>query len=161
MSVFCESKFKDALILKTSLVILLPMVLCAHAGSVDVPKWLSVMPLHENRSDELAADAASLGNDTFVDGIAWSCPVNPEGDPVTDRAGIFASRYRGVASKLRKLSPVKQGILLQSTMGHGGFPGEITPWQLVVKSDGTSVYRMCPMDERFLAYISTACRTFD
>ena len=160
MSVFCESKFKDALILKTSLVILLPMVLCAHAGSVDVPKWLSVMPLHENRSDELAADAASLGNDTFVDGIAWSCPVNPEGDPVTDRAGIFASRYRGVASKLRKLSPVKQGILLQSTMGHGGFPGEITPWQLVVKSDGTSVYRMCPMDERFLAYISTACRTF-
>ena len=33
------------------------------------PRWLSVMPLHENAIDELAADAAALGNDTFVDGI--------------------------------------------------------------------------------------------
>jgi hypothetical protein len=130
------------------------------ALDTDIPRWLSVMPLHENVTDELAADAAALGNDTFVDGIAWSCPVNPVGDPVTDRAGIYASRYRKVAPKLRKLSSVKQGILLQATMGHGGYPGSVTPWQLAVKSDGTSVYRMCPMDERFLSYISETCRTF-
>ena len=134
--------------------------LWASACCADIPRWLSVMPLHEHAADELAADAAALGNDTFVDGIAWSCPVNPEGDPVTDRAGIYASRYRKVAPKLRKLSSVKQGILLQSTMGHGGYPGTVTPWQLAVKPDGTSTYRMCPMDERFLAYISKTCRTF-
>ena len=128
--------------------------------SADIPRWLSVMPLHEHMADELAADAAALGNDTFVDGIAWSCPVNPEGDPVTDRAGIYVSRYRKVAPKLRRLSSVKQGILLQSTMGHGGYPGTVTSWQLAVKPDGTSVYRMCPMDERFLRYVYDACRTF-
>jgi len=149
---FGQSK---GLVAGVALVSLWASVCCA-----DIPRWLSVMPLHEHAADELAADAAALGNDTFVDGIAWSCPVNPEGDPVTDRAGIYASRYRKVAPKLRKLSSVKQGILLQSTMGHGGYPGTVTPWQLAVKPDGTSTYRMCPMDERFLAYISKTCRTF-
>jgi len=61
--------------------------LCVQVCCADIPRWLSVMPLHENVADELAADAAALGNDTFVDGIVWSCPVTPEGDPVTDRAG--------------------------------------------------------------------------
>jgi hypothetical protein len=132
----------------------------AASPDSDIPRWLSVMPLHDNAIDELAADAATLGNDTFIDGIAWMCPVKPEGDPVTDRAGIFASRYRKVAPKLRKLSGVKQGILLQSTVGHGGYPGSVTPWQLSVKPDGSQTYRMCPMDERFLSYISAACRRF-
>ncbi len=138
------------------------MVLWAGAclAGMDIPRWLSVMPLHDDAVDELAADAAALGNDTFVDGIAWSCPVNPEGDPVTDRAGIYAGRYRKAASKLRDLSSVKQGVLLQSTVGHGGYPGSATPWQLAVKPDGSQVYRMCPMDERFLSYISAASRTF-
>lgn len=134
--------------------------LCVQVCRADIPRWLSVMPLHENVMDELAADAAALGNDTFVDGIAWMCPVVPEGDPAIDRAGIYADRYRKVAPKLRSLSSVKQGILLQATMGHGGYPGTATPWQLAVRPDGTNVYRMCPMDIRFLDYISAVCRTF-
>lgn len=125
-----------------------------------VPRWLSVMPLNDGCADELASDAADLGSTTFIDGIAWSCPVNPEGDPVADRASIFAERYRSVAPKLQVLSNIQQGILLQATMGHGGFPGSVTPWQLATKRDGTSVYRMCPMDGRFLDYIAKTCRTF-
>ena len=136
------------------------VVFWAVASKADVPRWLSVMPLHDNKEDELANDSATLGNDTFVDGIAWSCPVNPEGNPVVDRAGIYASRYKKVAAKLRAQSSVKQGILLQATMGHGGYPGTATPWQLAVKPNGESVYRMCPMDERFLNYISKTCKTF-
>ncbi len=135
---------------------------CLHAGgtNLDCPHWLSVMPLHEGLGQELAADVADLGNTTFIDGVAWSCAVNPEGDPVSDKAAVFAARYRETAPAVRKLSSVRQGILLQATMGHGGFPGSITPWQLAVKPDGSSVYRMCPMDERFLAYIARTCRTF-
>ena len=129
-------------------------------GDCGIPRWISVMPLHDGCAEELARDAADQGNTTFIDGIVWSCAVNPEGDPVADRAAIYARRYGETAAALRKLSPVKQGILLQATMGHGGFPGSVTPWQLAVKDDGTSVYRMCPMDERFLAYIAKTCRTF-
>ena len=130
------------------------------AALADCPRWISVMPLNGDRYEELARDCADLGNTTFIDGIAWGCAVSPEGDPVADRAAIFAGRCRVVTPMLKALSPVKQGILLQATMGHGGFPGSVTPWQLTVKRDGTSVYRMCPMDERFLAYIARTCRTF-
>lgn len=134
---------------------------CASVPAVvECPKWISVMPLHKEYTEQLAADAADLGITTFIDGIAWSCPVNPEGNPVVDRASIFAERFRKTAPILRAKSSVAQGILLQATMGHGGFPGSPTPWQLAVKKDGTSVYRMCPMDEQFLAYIAKACRTF-
>ena len=131
----------------------------ATMSAVEVPRWLSIMPLNGDSHEEIARDCADLGNTTIVDGIAWSCAVNPEGDPVADRAAIYAERYRDVAPKLRALSKIRQGILLQATMGHGGFPGSVTPWQLAVKRDGTSVYRMCPMDGRFLAYIARTCRT--
>ena len=132
----------------------------ALAAFAECPHWISVMPIPHSWADELARDCADLGNTTIIDGIAWCCVVNPEGYPVADHAAIYAGRYRAVAPKLKALSKVQQGILLQATMGHGGFPGSVTPWQLAVKPDGTSVYRMCPMDERFLAYIARTCRTF-
>lgn len=130
--------------------------LCA----ADVPRWISVMPLHNGLAETLACDAAQQGETTFIDGIAWRCSVHPEGDPPADKAAIFASLYRETAAALRTCSSVRQGILLQATMGHGGLPGSPTPWQLTVKPDGTSVYRMCPLDERFLEYIARTCRTF-
>jgi len=86
--------------------------------SADIPRWLSVMPLHEQVADELAADAAALGNDTFVDGIAWSCPVNPEGncpnlgaEPVYEAPGsiLFENAAGGrvlvLAQKILEMMP--------------------------------------------------------
>ena len=102
-------------------------MLAASAGFADCPHWISVMPLREGLEEMLAKDAADQVNTTFIDGIVWLCSVNPEGNPVSDRAGCFAKLYRKTAPILRRLSPVKQGVLLQSTMGHGGFPGSATP----------------------------------
>lgn len=130
------------------------------AAQSPCPQWVSVMPLHDGRAEELAKDAANLGNTTFVDGVLWMCAVHPEGDPVTDKAALYVKLYKETSNILRGLSDVRQGILLQATMGHGGFPGSATPWQLSVKPDGSSVYRMCPMDERFLDYMARTCRTF-
>ncbi len=139
------------------------MALCAvafcAAALAECPQWISVMPLKGECAEELAKDSADLGETTFVDGIAWCCALHPEGDPVADRAAIYAEAYRKVAPRLKSLSSVKQGILLQATMGHGGRPGSPTPWQLTVQRDGKSVYRMCPMDPRFLDYIARTCRT--
>ena len=133
----------------------LASMLAASAALAGCPHWISVMPIPDNRADELARDCADLGNTTFIDGVAWCCAVNPEGDPVADRAGIFAERYRAVAPKLKALSKVQQGILLQATMGHGGFPGSVTPWQLSVKRNGTSVYRMRSEERR----VGKECRS--
>ena len=116
------------------------MALCAAAFCAatlaECPRWISVMPLKGECAEELAKDSADLGETTLVDGIAWCCTLHPEGDPVADRAAIYADAYRKVAPRLKSLSSVKQGILLQATMGHGGRPGSPTPWQLTVQRDG-------------------------
>ena len=139
---------------------LFAMAAFTAVAAAECPRWISVMPLKGSCLDELARDCADLGNTTIVDGIAWSCPVNPGGDPVADKASMYAAWYGDVVERIKPISSVKLGILLQATMGHGGFPGSVTPWQLTVKPDGTSVYRMCPMDRRFLDYIARTCRTF-
>ena len=133
--------------------------LAAGAGTDGCPHWISVMPLAADDAEGLAADAVAQGNETIVDGIVWIMSLCPAGNPAADLAARYAADYRRIAPLVRARSQVKQGVLLQSTMGHGGFPGEATPWQLSVKPDGASVYRMCPLDPRFLDYIAKACRT--
>ena len=123
------------------------------------PHWISVMPLAADDAEGIAADAVAQGNETIVDGVAWIVRLCPEGNPVADLAAQYAADYRRIEPLVRTRSTVKQGILLQSTMGHGGFPGESAGWQLSVKADGTSVYRLCPLDPRFLDYIARSCRT--
>ena len=143
----------------SKLISLAAAMACAEALAAQVfPRWISVMPMRTDCAAELAADAANLGDTTFVDAILWSCPVNPCGNPVDDKGSIYAKRWLIVSSLVKVKSNMRQGVLLQATMGHGGFPGTPTPWQLVVKADGTSIYRMCPMDERFLAYMARTCR---
>ena len=141
----------------------LSAALCMAAAGVEVdrcPHWISVMPLVESDAAAIVDDAVRQGNETIVDGIAWSCSVHPMGDPASDAAARYAETYRKMEPLIRARSGVRQGVLVQSSMGHGGFPGQATPWQLAVKADGSSVYRMCPLDRRFLDYVAKACRTF-
>lgn len=129
-------------------------------GTSDCPRWISVMPLNADNIESVAADAAMLGDETIVDGIAWSFPIHPAGNPVDDKASRFAARFREAERLVRARSRVRLGVLLQATMGHGGEPGEPAEFQRVVKPDGTSIYRMCPLDAGFREYIAAACRTF-
>ena len=134
--------------------------LALSAAGKGCPHWISVMPLNADNIESIAADAAMLGDETIVDGIAWSFVVHPAGRPVEDKASQYAARYREAESLIRAKSGVKLGILMQATMGHGGEPAVAAGFQRVVKPDGTSLYRMCPLGEGFLAYIAAACRTF-
>lgn len=131
----------------------------ASAAKGECPRWISVMPLVGNDVEGIASDAVAQGEETIVDGIAWIASVHPQGNPVADLAAQYASVYRQVEPMVRSRSRVKQGILLQSTMGHGGYPGEVSGYQVMVKADGTSIYRMCPLDSRFRDYIARTCRT--
>ena len=132
----------------------------AAPAEVACPRWISVMPLNADNVESVSADAAMLGEDTIVDGIAWSFAVHPAGNPVEDKAAAFAARYRKAEPLVRAKSKVALGVLLQATMGHGGMPGAPANFQRVVRPDGGSLYRMCPLDAGFLDYIAAACRTF-
>ena len=125
----------------------------------ECPHWLSVIPLVEDDIDGIADDAVAQGDKTIIDGIAWLMRLCPEGNPVADLASQYAAIYRKIEPKVRARSKVKHGVLLQSTMGHGGYPGEVSGFQTAVKADGSTVYRMCPLDSRFMDYIGRSCRT--
>ena len=127
------------------------------------PRWVAVLPLNKGNAASIAKDAAALGEETFIDGIAWLCALHPEGTPPTDKAAIYAALYRESVENLRKLSSVKQGVLLQSTVGHGGWPPPSpAPFQLAVPPDATTkTWRVCPLDRAFLAYIARTCRTLN
>lgn len=129
-------------------------------GAVACPLWISVMPINGDNAASVSDDAVMLGEETIIDGIAWSFALHPAGKPVDDKASRFAARYREAEKLIRPRSGVKLGVLLQATMGHGGMPGEPADFQRVVKPDGSSIYRMCPLDAGFQAYIAAACRTF-
>ena len=127
---------------------------------VRCPRWISVMPLNADNIASVSEDAVALGDETIIDGIAWSFPIHPAGNPVDDKASRFAARYREAEGLVRARSRIRLGILLQATMGHGGEPGEPADFQRVVRPDGTSIYRMCPLGAGFRDYIAAACRTF-
>ena len=132
----------------------------ASAAKDECPHWISVMPLVEDDVEGIASDAVAHGEETIVDGIAWMASVHPQGNPAADIASQYAAVYRQVEPMVRSRSGVKQGILLQSTMGHGGYPGEVSGYQTMVRANGTSIYRMCPLDSRFMDYVARTCRTF-
>lgn len=141
--------------------------LCAgEAGTANcvAPRWVNIAPIPENASEEFVADLAELANSTVVDSVAYSCTLVPEGDPPTDKAAIYAKRIRAVRDRLRAVSPIRQGVLFQATMGHGWKPNSMTPWQKVIGGKwgappDNPLYKFCPIGPEFLAYIARAAKT--
>ncbi len=129
------------------------------AGAVTAPRWVNIAPVPETASDALVADLANLGKETVVDAHAYCCTLVPESDPATDKGAIYARRFRAVRDRVKALSPVRQGILFQATIGHGWTPNSRTPWQKIVTADDQwKPYKFCPLGKEFLAYIAKAAK---
>ena len=128
------------------------------------PRWVNVTPVPEDVSDEFVADLAELAKSTVVDSVAYCCTLVPEGNPPTDKAAIYAKRIRALRERLRAISPIRQGVLFQATMGHGWKPNSTTPWQKVIGGKwgappDNPLYKFCPLGSEFLAYIAQAAKT--
>lgn len=127
--------------------------------AVEPPLWINVTPLLEGRSAATADDLAFLTSNTIIDGAAYTCSLVPEGDPAVDKAAIYARRYRETAPIVKSKCGIRQGILFQSTMGHGWTPNAVTPWQTIVMEGGGQMYKFCPLDTRFLDHMSAQAKT--
>ncbi len=134
-------------------------VFAAFAAGSQAPHWIDVLPLTDPVREEHVADAAFLGNETISDGIAWSCTLVPEGDPAVDKATVYAERFRRVAPQVRARSKIRQGFLIQATIGHSWRPGRETPWQNIVQATGKVTYRFCPLGAEFRRYVDGQLRT--
>ena len=129
------------------------------SAAPQAPHWIDVLPLPESYPETIVADAAYLGGKTISDGIAWSCTLVPEGEPAMDKASVYAERFRRIAPRIRERTKIRQGFLIQATIGHGWTPGRATSWQKVVYADGVTTYRFCPLGVEFRRYVADQLRT--
>ena len=118
---------------------------------------LNVVPLLIDHADEICTDLKELFNNNAIDSAAFIFTLVPEGNPPFDKAKELVSRFKVFQEKLQG-SGMPVGILLQATMGHGWLPSEITPYQKIVKIDGSSQYTFCPDGREFREYVSDAVR---
>lgn len=118
---------------------------------LDTP-FLTVVPMGFSTED-LVKDAEWLYWFTPINSIAYWCTLVPEGNPPTDKAAELAADIRKKMDAVKKVCPLRHGIMFQATMGHGWTPSERTPWQKVVKQDGSSMYKFCPLGKEFLAHM--------
>lgn len=132
---------------------------CEAFAAPQAPHWIDILPLSEPCPESIVADAAYLGDKTISDGIAWSCTLVPEGEPAMDKASVYAKRFRRIAPWIRERTKIRQGFLIQATIGHGWTPGRATSWQKVVYADGVTTYRFCPLGAEFRRYVEGQLRT--
>lgn len=127
--------------------------------AMGAPHWPSILPLTNEANDAAVEDAVFLGEHTLCDAIAWSCTLVPEGEPAMDKAAIYVERFQKVASRIRERSSVRQGFLIQATIGHGWVPGRATSWQKVIFENGNETYRFCPLGREFREYVAGQLKT--
>ena len=146
------------------LVVLVMTVANLGIASADVygalPLWLNVAPLGGAEGDaEAAADAKFLVENTPIDAFAYSMALFPEGQPLADKATPFAADFVRRRAAVAKAAPaLKQGILFQATMGHGWTPNVPAEGQLVVRKDGTTMYKFCPLAPAFRDHMRDQAR---
>ncbi len=119
--------------------------------------FYNIMPWNEGREEESARDMVEYVERTGNPICLYSLPMHAEGRPATTRAMRMIKSYRKVR-RLVEGTPVKLGVLLQSTLGHWSrVDREIEPWQRTVRIDGTEA-RFCPLDPGFQNYIREVVR---
>lgn len=120
----------------------------------------SIMPLDTEHIDEICADICEQVKTGVSNCALFMMKLVPEGNPVFDKATEFCEKYKLFKEKLDKKG-IRNGVLVQATIGHGWRLSERNPYQNVVflHNGEDDVNTVCPYDEGFLAYIEDSLKT--
>ncbi len=119
----------------------------------------TIMSYDTEHIDEICEDIIYQIKNDIASCALFSMTLVPEGNPPADKAKIYCEKYKLFKEKLSK-SGVKNGVLVQASIGHGWVLGEMFPFQQYIGiRDGEKVSVVCPYDEGFREYIYNAMRT--
>ena len=122
-------------------------------------KKYSIIPLFVDHADEICQDIERQYDEDIATEALFSMTLTPEGDPVVNKAELLCEKFKIINDKLKKRGK-RAGILVQATIGHGYKLAERSPFTHQVSLiSGDLLYRVCPYDEGFRAYIKDAFRT--
>lgn len=114
------------------------------------------MPLDIKHIDDICKDIKYQYENGIATCALFKMSLDPEGNPPTDKATQMCRQYKKFKEKL-DIMGVPNGVLVQSTIGHGRPLGEKSPYQQVVgmiNKDSLNV--VCPYDEGFREYMYDA-----
>ena len=129
----------------------------------DAPElfFVSIIPNFAGDEEYIAKLICERYQRAGITRFAMSYPMHPQGMDVYDKIRQQAASFRRLKALLKD-APFKLGILIQSSIGHGGY------WNLApecgiegVKSlagNGTESIRFCPYEPNFLDYIYNAVK---
>jgi hypothetical protein len=116
---------------------------------------INITPLLTEYKKEIITDLLWLNQNCGVTDIAFMMTLHPEGEmPAFDKARYLRDCFIEFKKELTQ-SELKVGILMQSTIGHG-YALEKNTFQKIVRSNGSEMGCMCPLDKRFQNYIREA-----
>ena len=92
---------------------------------------LSIMPLNENRIDEMCDDIIQQQKDNVSNCAMLMMKFNAEGTPPVNKAEKQCRIYDKYRQQLDKYG-AKYGVLVQATLGHSAKPSSPHPFQSVV-----------------------------
>jgi hypothetical protein len=120
---------------------------------------INIIPLFTGHKAEIAADQLRLERECGITEVAPMLPLNPEeAVPSLAKAEYLRDRFLEMREALRAAgSTLPVGLLMQSLIGHGTHTA--APFQRLIRADGTTNNRMCPLDPGFKAHIRAAVRT--
>ena len=129
----------------------------------DAPElfFVSIIPNFAGNEEYLAEMIKKRYARAGITRFAMSYPMHPQGMDVYDKIRQQTESFRRLKSLL-KGAPFQLGVLIQSSIGHGGY------WNLApecgidgiktLKGDGTESIRFCPYEPNFLEYIYNAVK---
>ena len=114
----------------------------------------TIVPLLENNVDAVCEDIREQYEKGVATCALFSMTLHPEGTPPAKKAEAFSAKYLEFKEKLDALG-VKNGILVQATIGHGRLLGAASPF---TKLDGLNPSAKksdvcCPYDDGFCNYM--------
>ena len=112
------------------------------------------MPIFDNHVDEVCEDIREQYEKGIANCALFSMTLVPEGNPPVNKAEMLGKKY-GVYKKKLDSMGLRNGILVQATIGHGRLLGASSPF---VKLDGLNPSAKksdvcCPYDDGFCNYM--------
>ena len=105
---------------------------------------INIAALFDSKQEESIADIRMLQKDCGITDVAFMMPLCPnEKAPSMSRAESFRDKFIKMRSLLEG-SGLRVGILIQSTLGHGG--SNSSPFTHSVNAKGDTTGSLCPFD---------------
>ena len=119
---------------------------------------INIAPMFPAYKNEICRDIAKLYEQGIITENAFMMKLNPEGTPPVDPVSEAAQNFQEMRAELRKYAPLRVGILIQASIGHGYWrdspPADFTRMETLAPDQPEALtHIVCPYDPKVRSYL--------